>query len=165
MSLSVTAIYPGTFDPLTLGHEDIVRRGSRLFSHVIVAVAIAHHKKTLFDVHERVSLVQASLKDCSNVSVISFDGLVKDCALNHGAQVMIRGVRSVTDFDFEAQLCGMNKLLAPTVETVFLTPQAHLQSLSSTLIREISSLNGDVSSWVSESVNQALLAKRQDRQR
>jgi pantetheine-phosphate adenylyltransferase len=159
MSLSVTAIYPGTFDPLTLGHEDIVRRASRLFSKVIVAVAIAHHKKTLFDVQERVSLVQTSLKDCSNVSVIAFDGLVKDCAISNGAQVMVRGVRGVTDFDFEAQLCGMNKLLAPSLETVFLTPQAHLQCLSSTLIREISSLKGDVSAWVSESVHQALLKK------
>lgn len=163
MSPSVTAIYPGTFDPLTLGHEDIVRRASRLFSRMIVAVAVAHHKKTLFDVQERLSLVQTSLRDCSNVSVIAFDGLVKDCALAQGAQVMIRGVRGMSDFDFEAQLCGMNKLLAPSLETVFLTPQPHLQSLSSTLIREISSLNGDVSAWVSESVNRALMSKHQAR--
>jgi pantetheine-phosphate adenylyltransferase len=161
MSLSVTAIYPGTFDPMTLGHEDIVRRSCRLFPHVIVAVAQAHHKKTLFDVQERVSLVQASLKDCPNVSVIAFDGLVKDCALSHGATVMIRGVRSVTDYDFEVQLSGMNKLLAPSLDTIFMSPQAHLQSLSSTLIREISALKGDVSAWVSQSVNEALLAKHQ----
>ena len=162
---NVIGLYPGTFDPLTLGHEDIVRRSAKLVDKLIISVAAAHHKKTLFSLDERLNMTRETLKDCPNVLVESFTGLVSEFAVSRGVNVMIRGVRSVTDFDFEAQLCGMNKLLAPTVETVFLTPQAHLQSLSSTLIREISSLNGDVSSWVSESVNQALLAKRQDRQR
>lgn len=155
--MTVTAVYPGTFDPMTLGHEDLVRRACAIFPRVIVAVAKAHHKKTLFGLDERVRLVQAALHDCDNVWVKPFDGLVKDFALAEGAQVMVRGVRGVSDFDFEAQLSGMNKLLAPTLETVFMTPAAQYQSLSSTLIREISALKGDVSAWVSPAVNAALI--------
>lgn len=161
MSKSVRAVYPGTFDPLTLGHENIIERSARLFDEVILAVAHAHHKKTLFTLEERLHLAKASLSAYPNVRVMGFDGLVKDFALKEGASVMVRGVRSMTDFDYEGQLAGMNKLLAPGVETVFLTPEPQFQSLSSTLIREISTLGGDVSAWVSSPVREALLQKAQ----
>ena len=156
MSKTVKAIYPGTFDPLTLGHENIVVRSAQMFEHVILAVAHAHHKKTLFTLSERIEMSKAALGSQPNIEVMAFDGLVKDFAIQVGAKVMIRGVRSMTDFDYESQLAGMNKLLAPEVETIFLTPEAQFQSLSSTLIREISSLGGQVSQWVSSPIEKAL---------
>jgi pantetheine-phosphate adenylyltransferase len=156
MSKTVKAIYPGTFDPLTLGHENIVVRSAQMFEHVILAVAHAHHKKTLFTLSERIEMAKAALGSQPNIEVMAFDGLVKDFAIQVGAKVMIRGVRSMTDFDYESQLAGMNKLLAPEVETIFLTPEAQFQSLSSTLIREISSLGGQVSQWVSSPIEKAL---------
>ena len=159
MAITVTAIYPGTFDPLTLGHEDIVQRASQMFEHVVLAVASAHHKKTLFTLPERIQTCQQALSHLPNVRVLGFDGLLVQFARSQGASVMVRGVRSVTDFDYEAQLAGMNRQMVPEVDTVFLTPQSHLQSLSSTLIREISSLGGDVHSWVSPAVAQALAHK------
>ena len=149
MSKTVKAVYPGTFDPLTLGHENILVRSSRMFDHVILAVALA----------ERIELAQMALKDHANIEVMSFEGLVKDFALEQGATVMIRGVRSMTDFDYESQLAGMNRLLAPEVETVFLNPEAQFLSLSSTLIREIASLGGQVGAWVSPCVETALKEK------
>ena len=156
MSKTIKAIYPGTFDPLTLGHENIVVRSAQMFEHVILAVAHAHHKKTLFTLSERIEMAKAALGSQPNIEVMAFDGLVKDFAIQVGAKVMIRGVRSMTDFDYESQLAGMNKLLAPEVETIFLTPEAQFQSLSSTLIREISSLGGQVSQWVSSPIEKAL---------
>ena len=156
MSKTVKAIYPGTFDPLTLGHENIVVRSAQMFEHVILAVAHAHHKKTLFTLSERIEMAKAALVSQPNIEVMAFDGLVKDFAIQVGAKVMIRGVRSMMDFDYESQLAGMNKLLAPEVETIFLTPEAQFQSLSSTLIREISSLGGQVSKWVSSPIEKAL---------
>ena len=137
MSSSVIAVYPGTFDPLTLGHEDIVRRAARMFGTVVVGVAIAHHKKTLFNLDERMAMVQEALADCPNVRVASFQGLVRDFARAQGAVVMVRGVRSMTDFDYEFQLAGMNRHLAPEVETVFLNALDIHQCVSSTLVREI----------------------------
>lgn len=119
MSNTVIAVYPGTFDPITLGHQDLIRRGAALFGSVIVAVAAAHHKKTLFSLDERLDTVRDVVKDLDNVQVASFTGLVRDFAVAHGAKVMLRGVRSVTDFDFENQLAGMNRALAPDVDTVF----------------------------------------------
>jgi len=163
MSRGVIAVYPGTFDPITLGHEDIVRRAAGLFDRVVIAVAIAHHKKTLFTLDERLALARDAAARIGNVDVEPFDGLVKDFVLQRGGKVMVRGVRGVTDFDYEYQLAGMNRNLAPDVETVFLTPAAALQSVSSTLVREISQLGGDVAPYVAPLVLERLLAKREAR--
>ncbi len=163
MSRQVIAVYPGTFDPITLGHEDIVRRAAALFDQVIIAVAVAHHKKTLFTLDERLELARDTAGRHGNVSVEPFDGLVRDFVVERGGKVMVRGVRGVTDFDYEMQLAGMNRNLAPDVETVFLTPAATLQSISSTLIREISQLGGDVAPYVPALVLQRLLDKRRAR--
>jgi pantetheine-phosphate adenylyltransferase len=163
MSRNVIAVYPGTFDPITLGHEDIVRRAAALFDHVVIAVAMAHHKKTLFTLGERLELARDCAVRCGDVEVVPFDGLVKDFVLQRGGKVMVRGVRGVTDFDYEFQLAGMNRNLAPDVETVFLAPAAALQSVSSTLIREISQLDGDVAPYVSPLTLERLRAKRASR--
>ena len=152
MSRSIAAVYPGTFDPITLGHIDLIRRGARLFDTVIVAVAAAHHKKTMFSLDERLDAVREVVADHPNVQVQPFSGLVRDFAVSQGAAVMLRGVRSVTDFDFEAQLAGMNRALAPDVDTVFLTPDARYQFISSTLVREIATLKGDVAQFVAPAV-------------
>ncbi|MFT3780192.1 MAG: pantetheine-phosphate adenylyltransferase [Ottowia sp.] len=163
MSRGVIAVYPGTFDPITLGHEDIVRRAAGLFDRVVIAVATAHHKKTLFTLDERLALARDAAQRIGNVDVEPFDGLVKDFVLRRGGKVMVRGVRGVTDFDYEFQLAGMNRNLAPDVETIFLTPAAALQSVSSTLVREISQLGGDVAPYVSPPVLARLLEKRAQR--
>lgn len=159
MPNSVTAIFPGTFDPITLGHQDLIRRSARLFGTVIVAVAAAHHKKTMFSLDERLAMVRDVFAPLDNVQVESFTGLVRDFAVAHGAQAMVRGVRSVTDFDYEAQLAGMNKALAPDVETVFLTPDSRYQFISSTLVREIATLKGDVTPFVAAVVHARLMDK------
>jgi pantetheine-phosphate adenylyltransferase len=161
MSNPVIAVYPGTFDPITLGHQDIIRRAARLFGTVIVAVAAAHHKKTMFTLEERLETVREVFASLGNVVVEPFTGLVRDFAVAHGAQVMVRGVRSVTDFDFEAQLAGMNRALAADVETIFLTPDARYQYISSTLVREIATLKGDVAQFVAPEVYARLMAKLQ----
>ena len=155
----VIAVYPGTFDPITLGHQDLIRRAANLFGTVIVAVAAAHHKKTMFSLEERLDTVREVALAYPNVQVESFTGLVRDFAVDHGARVMLRGVRSMTDFDFESQLAGMNRALAPDVETVFLTPDSRYQYISSTLVREIASLKGDVAQFVAPSVHTRLLQK------
>ena len=153
MSTSVTArriaVYSGTFDPLTLGHEDVVRRAAGLFDELVLAVAVAHHKKTLFSLDERIAMARAALAGLRNVRVEPFDGLIMDFCREQGACAVLRGVRNVTDFDYEAQMAAMNRKLLPTVETVFLLPQAELQCISSTLVREISKLGGDVAAMVS----------------
>ena len=159
--MSTIAVYPGTFDPLTLGHQDLIRRGAALFSTVVVAVAAAHHKKTMFSLEERLDMVREVVAPLGNVSVLPYSGLVRDVALAHKAKAMLRGVRSVTDFDFEAQLAGMNRALAPDIETVFLTPDSRYQFISSTLVREIASLQGDVAQFVAPSVLARLKAKLQ----
>ena len=153
------AVFPGTFDPITLGHEDMLRRAAALFGTVIVAVAMAHHKKTLFTLDERLQLARDALADRPNVQVLAFDGLVTEFAVAHGAQVMVRGLRSGTDFDYESQLAGMNRHLRPEVDTVFLTPDGRWQSISSTLVREIAQLGGTVDGLVSRTVLPRLLAK------
>ena len=163
MSRHIIAVYPGTFDPITLGHEDIVRRAAALFGELVIAVATAHHKKTLFTLDERLALAADTASRYGNVSVAPFDGLVRDFVVARGGKVMVRGVRGVTDFDYEHQLAGMNRNLAPDVETVFLTPAATLQSVSSTLIREISQLGGDVAPYVSPQVLHALNEKKRAR--
>ncbi|MDI9331136.1 MAG: pantetheine-phosphate adenylyltransferase [Alphaproteobacteria bacterium] len=160
MSSSVIAVYPGTFDPITLGHEDIVRRAARLFGTVVLGVAIAHHKKTLFSLEARMAMVQEALADCPNVRVASFQGLVRDFARAQGATVMVRGVRSMTDFDYEFQLSGMNRHLAPEVETIFLNALDIHQCVSSTMVREITLLGGEVERFVSSGVLRRLNAHR-----
>jgi len=157
--MSTIAVYPGTFDPITLGHQDMIERGASLFGTLIVAVAAAHHKKTLFSLQERLDMVQDAVAPFANVQVLPFGGLVRDFAVTQQAQAMLRGVRSVTDFDFEAQLAGMNRVLAPQVQTVFLTPDSRYQFISSTLVREIASLQGDVAQFVAPTVLARLQAK------
>jgi pantetheine-phosphate adenylyltransferase len=159
MPTPVIAVFPGTFDPITLGHLDLIRRSAYMFGTVIVAVAVAHHKKTMFTLDERLDAVREVLAPIDNVQVDSFTGLVRDFAVAHGAKVMVRGVRSVTDFDYEAQLAGMNKALAPDVETVFLTPDSRFQFISSTLVREIATLKGDVTQFVAPVVHARLMDK------
>ena len=152
------AVYSGTFDPVTLGHVDVVRRAAGLFDQLIIAVAIAHHKKTLFSLDARVSLAQAATKNIVNVSVMPFDGLIMDFCARHSACAVVRGIRNLTDFDYEAQMAAMNRKLRPQVETVFLLPDAPLACISSTLVREISKLGGDVSQMVGTEVHTALNA-------
>ena len=161
MPTLVRAVFPGTFDPITLGHEDMLRRACALFGEVIVAVAMAHHKKTLFTLDERLSITRQALADMPKVRVEPFEGLVTEFAVAHHAQVMVRGLRSGTDFDYEFQLAGMNHALVPELETVFLTPPSQYQFISSTLVREIATLGGDVAQFVSPSVLQRLMAKVQ----
>ena len=150
------AVYSGTFDPITLGHEDVARRAAGLFDTVIIAVAVAYHKKTLFNLEARISLVKSALKNIANVVVLPFDGLIMDFCKAQGATAVVRGVRNVTDFDYEAQMAAMNRKLLPTVETIFLLPALDVQPISSTLVREISKLGGEVSQMVSRPVVVAL---------
>ena len=159
MARHITAIYPGTFDPMTLGHLDMVVRASQMFDKVIMAVATAHHKKTMFTVHERIDMVSELVKPYPQVSVEHFSGLVINFATSHKATVMLRGLRSGTDFDYEYQLAGMNRSLKPDVETVFLTPGDKYLFISSTLVREISTLGGDVDQFVHPVVARSLRAK------
>lgn len=150
------AVYSGTFDPITLGHLDVVRRAASLFDQLIIAVAVAHHKKTLFSLEARVQLAQSATKSIANVSVLAFDGLIMDFCAAQNACAVVRGIRNITDFDYESQMAAMNRKLRPQVETVFLLPDAPLQCISSTLVREISKLGGDVSAMVSADVLSAL---------
>ena len=150
------ALYSGTFDPITLGHLDVVRRAAGLFDQLIIAVAVAHHKKTLFSLEARVLMAQVATKNIANSSVAPFGGLIMDFCKKHNASAVVRGVRNITDFDYEAQMAAMNRKLASQVETVFLLPDANLACISSTLVREISKLGGDVSQMVSPDVLAAL---------
>ena len=160
MSRSVTAVYSGTFDPITLGHEDVVYRAAQMFDKVVIAVAVAHHKKTLFSLDERLALAKEVTQDLGNVEVVSFNGLLIDFVHSQGARVIVRGLRSVTDYDYETQMAGMNRHLAPEVDTIFLHTSASVQHISSTLVREISTLGGKVDGLVSPAVLKALQAKR-----
>jgi len=156
MSTKRIAVCSGTFDPLTLGHEDVLRRAAGLFDEVVLAVAIAHHKKTLFTLDERLALARESLAGLHNVRVLPFDGLIMDFCRTQNACAVVRGIRNLTDFDYESQMAAMNRKLHPAVETVFLLPQADLQCISSTLVREISKLGGNISGMVSAPVATAL---------
>jgi len=154
------AVYSGTFDPITLGHEDVARRAAMLFDDVIIAVAIAHHKKTRFTLQERLDMAaEVAARMPGRVRVLPFEGLIMDFCRQHGATAVVRGIRNLTDFDYEAQMAAMNRKLNPAVETVFLLPQAELQCISSTLVREISQLGGDVSQMVSGAVAARLSPK------
>ena len=148
----LTAVYPGTFDPMTLGHEDLVRRASRLFERLIVAIAVGHHKRTMFSIDERLAIAQELLAAYPNVEVIPFRGLLRDFVVEHGGKVVVRGLRAVSDFEYEFQMAGMNRQLMPDVETLFLTPSDQYQFVSGTFVREIATLGGDVSKFVSPSV-------------
>ncbi|MGH8805812.1 MAG: pantetheine-phosphate adenylyltransferase [Polaromonas sp.] len=157
-STSRIAVYSGTFDPFTLGHDDVVRRAAGLFDQVIIAVAAAHHKKTLFSLQARVEQVQEATKNIASIRVLPFDGLIMDFCAAHKASAVVRGIRNLTDFDYEAQMAAMNRKLRPQVEAVFLLPDASLQCISSTLVREISKLGGDVGQMVSPAMAAALAA-------
>ncbi len=157
--MKIIAIYPGTFDPITNGHLDLIARASRLYHKVIVAVAANRSKIPLFSLDERVALVKAVMPDFANVQVIGFDNLLVDCARQQGANVILRGLRAVSDFEYEFQLAGMNRRLAPQLETMFLTPAEQYEFISSSMIREIAQLNGDVSSFVPDIVRQTLIEK------
>ena len=150
------AVYSGTFDPITLGHLDVVYRAAGLFDQLIIAVAAAHHKKTLFSLEHRVSMAQVATKGMANVTIQPFSGLIMDFCNKYSVNAVVRGIRNLTDFDYEAQMASMNRKLAPHVETVFLLPDAPLACISSTLVREISKLGGDVSQMVSPAVMAAL---------
>ena len=145
----LTADYPGTFDPMTLGHEDLMRRASRLFERLILAVAAGHHKRTMFTIDERLEIAQTLAAKYPNVEVIAFRGLLRDFVVAHDGKVVVRGLRAVSDFEYEFQMAGMNRQLMPHVETLFLTPSDQYQFVSGTFVREIASLGGDVSKFVS----------------
>lgn len=157
--MQIIAIYPGTFDPITNGHLDLIARASRLYQKVIVAVAVNRNKAPLFSLEERVALAKAVTPEFPNVDVIGFDNLLVDCARENGANVILRGLRAVSDFEYEFQLAGMNRRLAPQLETMFLTPAEQYEFISSSMIREIAQLHGDVSSFVPELVRQTLIKK------
>jgi len=157
--MNVAALYPGTFDPVTNGHADLVRRAARLFDRVVVAVANNPGKRPLFDVEERVALVRAVLNDLANVSVVGFENLLVDFVRAQGARVILRGLRAVSDFEFEFQLAGMNRRLAPDIETVFMAPSEQEMFISASLVKEIASLGGDVSEFVDARVVTALKKK------
>jgi pantetheine-phosphate adenylyltransferase len=152
-------VYPGTFDPMTLGHEDLMRRAARLFERLIVAVAAGHHKRTMFSIGERMQIAIELSSKYPNVEVMSFGGLLRDFVVENGGKVVVRGLRAVSDFEYEFQMAGMNRQLMPDVETIFLTPSDQYQFVSGTFVREIASLSGDVSKFVSPSVLQRLQSR------
>ena len=156
------AVYPGTFDPMTLGHEDLVRRAAGLFDHVVLAVADSRTKRPLFSLAERIDMARESLIDMENVTIEGFSGLLMQFVLEHDARVVLRGVRAVSDFDYEFQLAGMNRKMHPEVETVFMTPGEEYMFLSATLVREISVMGGDVSKFVSPVIAGRLKSKIND---
>jgi pantetheine-phosphate adenylyltransferase len=154
-----TAVYAGTFDPLTRGHEDIVRRATNLFDRVIVAIAASHAKHPFFTLDERVEMAREVLEDDARVEVCSFDGLLTDFLLVRGANVILRGLRAVSDFEYEFQMAGMNRKLSPEVETVFLTPSEKYLFISATMVREVALFGGDASKFVPPSVSERLKRK------
>lgn len=158
--MNITAIYPGTFDPITKGHVDLVERAVKMFGRVVVAVAENRNKAPLFSLDERVDMARESLRGMGTVEVLGFDTLLVEFARATGSHVILRGLRAVSDFEFEFQLAGMNRHLGPEIETVFMTPSERYAFISSSLIREISKLGGDVSAFVPEAVQAALSQKR-----
>lgn len=157
--MKINAIYPGTFDPVTNGHLDLIARAAKLYDQVIVAVAENNNKSPLFSIEERVALARDVTRDFANVNVIGFDNLLVDCAKEQGAHVILRGLRAVSDFEYEFQLAGMNRRLSPDLETVFLTPAEQYEFISSSMIREIARLKGNVSSFVPDVVLNGLIKK------
>jgi len=155
----IRAVYPGTFDPLTRGHEDLVRRAATVFDSLIVGVADSRAKRTFFTLHERVEMAREVLADLKNVQVTGFNGLLIDFIRQHDARVVLRGLRAVSDFEYEFQLAGMNRSLYPDFETMFLTPSEQHMFISATLVREIALLGGDVAKFVHPLVGKKLTAK------
>ena len=153
------AVYPGTFDPITLGHEDLIRRASRLFDTLIVAIADSGAKRPFFTRDERVEMAREALKNLKNVEVVGFSGLLMQFVQEHNARVVVRGLRAVSDFEYEFQLAGMNRGMYPDVETLFLTPGEQYMFVSATIVREISVLGGDVSKFVAPHVAKQLKTK------
>lgn len=161
MTKQIKAVYPGTFDPITLGHEDLVHRAARLFDEVIVAVAGSTSKNTVFSLEERTALATEVFTQYSNVKVVGFSGLLMQFVQDQGAQMVIRGLRAASDFEYEFQLAGMNRKLYPKLETIFLTPSEQYMFVSSSLVREVAKLGGDVHQFVSPTVEAAILQKLQ----
>lgn len=150
------AIYPGTFDPVTRGHLDLIERGCAIFDRVVVAVADSQKKKPLFDLDERIALCRQALSHVDNVEVRGFSGLLVDFARRHDSAFVLRGVRAVADYEYELQLANMNRAMMPELETVFLTPTVHLSYISSSLVREIAGMGGDITGFVTPNVAAAL---------
>lgn len=157
--MTVSAMYPGTFDPITLGHEDLVRRACRLFDKVVVAVAANPGKEPMFSLEERVDLARAVLSEVSNVEVCGYEGLTVDFARDNNLQVILRGLRAISDFEYEFQLANMNRHLTDEVETAFLTPTETYTYISASLVREICTMGGDISEFVSPKVSTALMER------
>jgi len=157
--MNIKAIYPGTFDPITDGHIDLILRASKLFNEVVVAVATNQGKAPLFSLEERVEMAEQVTAHLPNVTIIGFSNLLVDCAKEYNADVVLRGLRAVSDFEYEFQLAGMNRRLSPELETMFLTPAEQYEFISSSMIREIAKLNGDVSSFVPKCVEERLIKK------
>jgi len=155
----IRAVYPGTFDPLTRGHEDLVRRASVLFDALVLAIADSRAKRPFFTLSERVAMAREALGDVKNLTVTSFSGLLTDFVRKQKARVVLRGLRAVSDFEYEFQLAGMNRDLYPEMETIFLTPGEQHLFISATLVREIATLGGDVSKFVHPRVRERLIAK------
>ena len=153
-----TAMFPGTFDPFTNGHLDLTERAAKMFPRVVVAVSLSPKKGTLFSLEDRVALAQESVAALPNVEVIGFDGLVVDCARKAQAQVMCRGIRAVSDFEFEFQMALMNRRLSPELEVVFLMPSARYTFLNSSLVKEIARLGGDITGLLPPNVERRLLS-------
>lgn len=154
------ALYPGTFDPITNGHHDLVRRAAKIFDHVVIAIAANPNKAPLLPLEKRVELARTVVAELPNVEVVGYSGLTVDFARQHGLNVIIRGLRAVSDFEFEFQLANMTRHLATDIETVFMTPQEQFTFISSTLVREISLLGGDVSGFVHPAVSAELKLHR-----
>ena len=154
-----TAIYPGSFDPITNGHVDLIHRASKLFDEVIVAITQNVSKAGFLNIEERTLAANNALNSLNNIRVLSFDSLLVDFAKKHNAQIIIRGLRAVSDFEYEFQLSGMNKRLNPHIETLFMTPSEKFANISSSLVREIFLLGGDIGSFVPESVKLILLER------
>jgi pantetheine-phosphate adenylyltransferase len=155
----IKAVYPGTFDPLTRGHEDLVRRASKLFDHLVLGIADSRAKRTFFTLQERIDMAKEVLGDVRNLSVVGFTGLLTEFVRQQDARVVLRGLRAVSDFEYEFQLAGMNRALNPEFETVFLTPGEQHMFISASLVREIATLGGDVSKFVDPTVRARLAAK------
>ena len=155
--MKTIAIYPGSFDPITNGHVDLIHRACKLFDKVIIAITQNTNKDSFLSIDQRVKVVETAIEPLTNTRVLSFDSLLVDFAREHNAQIIIRGLRAVSDFDYEFQLSGMNKRLNPAIETLFMTPSEEFANISSSLVREIFSLGGDISQFVPESVKTILL--------